>query len=264
MNDIGLGNGERPAGENARVLDAAEAEKKDAVAEEEVDPEFSNEFTGILTQVLNSELFYVYKVCTPNEAQLNSLRAAGKLEIARIAKEYGRLQAKNRNGNWAEWPNARERIGNVFVAILKEQLPEETVGNYQREMAARLDAQRAAARGMMMNVLDDRVYLSNEQAISLDQKLSEQWNDEWSRNLMVFSYPQYSPRPDASLLKDVLDEQQVKLLGDMRNYGRISFGWQTDLGLTGWQNLGINMNHALLDKWVQATEAESETDEAAQ
>ncbi|MCA9032226.1 MAG: hypothetical protein KDA66_15525 [Planctomycetaceae bacterium] len=263
LNDIGLGNDNRPAGENARILNEPEAVMKDEVAEE-VDPEFSNEFTPILTQVLNSELFFVYKVCRPSEAQLKSLRDAGKLEIARIAKEYGRLQANNRTGKWAEWPNARERICRVIASTLQDELPDEKFSNYQREVAARFDAQRTAARGMMLNLLDDRVFLTNNQADEIDQKIKEQWNDDWSRNLMVFSYPQYAPRPSPDSIKDALDEQQLKLISNERHFGNISFGWQTDLGLTGWQNMGVDINPALLDEWTETAEAEVETEEAVE
>lgn len=69
--------------------------------------------------------------------------------------------------------------------------------------------------------------------------MSRQRSWGWARNMQVYLYDEYAPMPDDNLLRPHLSERQQQILAGRTNYGRISFGWEQDLGLmTPWGDVG--------------------------
>lgn len=220
-------------GKNARVVGKLKREDPD-----KVDLAFRNEFTPTLLNVLAVELYYARKVCSLSDEQLATLRPVGLREVVYLSKEFAESQRQHQM-QYDKWPSARAEICSKLAEAIEKDFSAELAEKYESEVTARQAAQRTAARGMMLNVIDRKVALSPEQFAAVDQVIQENWIEGQDRNLMVFSYEDYAPRVKVELLKPHLREPQIQVLDVPNHYGNISFGWQVDLGLAPWENMGL-------------------------
>ena len=196
------------------------------------DPAMADQFTPILKKILNTEIHFVRKVCRPNKEQLEAIHAAGMAAIGNIAQECARLQQKNVHG---QWPDARKQVADALMKKVEEALPAETVARYKQEMAARAEGRKSAALGMMMVSLDRKLMFSPQQFEKARETVDKNWEDKWSRNLQVFGYDDYAPRPPQSVLGPLLNETQQEIWSQNQNYGQIYFGWEQEIG---WMSVG--------------------------
>ncbi|MBX3439042.1 MAG: hypothetical protein KF861_16245 [Planctomycetaceae bacterium] len=226
---------------------------------EDAPADFENQFTPLLNKLLSAELHFAHKVCQLNAEQVARLKEVGQVKVAAIAKTYG--QQRNQHQS-SEWPDARDLLTAAFQEQLDALLPAETAQRYREEMAARRLARDAAAREMILVLMDRRLSLTPEQYTQLDGAISGQRDASWSRNMQMFLYEEYAPMPDDSVVRPLLSDRQRDIWASRTNYGRISFGWEQDLGLmTPWGDLG---DIELELPAAQAEPANDATQEAAQ
>lgn len=208
----------------AAVQEAVEA------AEMAVDVNAGAEFKPTLRGVLGRELHLVRKVCRPNEEQFAQIRAAGLAEVDTVARQMGAAQQSGRP--FEQWPRPRQELSAALLAKVSELLPAEAAQAYRAEIEAREAAQRRAAQQMMFVIIDRRIMLLPDQYDPLAAALEKEWNDELSRNMQLYLYDEYLSLPETRVVAPVLNERQTKLYtARLNRQGRISFGWQRDLGL---------------------------------
>lgn len=188
--------------------------------------EGENEYTPHLKKLLGSELHFLRKVCGCDDAQLQVFRELGLLKVQELSGQYGKMQ----NRQSTEWPDARLVMTDAFIKKAQEILAEEVAQRYADEIQGRRSAQQDAALSMMITIADRKLALHSDQAARIREQLTGQWDSSWSRNMQVFLYDEYSPRPPDKVLNAVLNERQRNVMKATQNYGRISFGWEQDLG----------------------------------
>lgn len=188
--------------------------------------EGENQYTPLLKKLLGSELYYVRKVCGADDAQIEEFRRLGLTKVQQLAGQYAKMQ----NRQSTEWPDARILITDAFITKVAEVFPEETARKYADEVKARRAAQADAALSMMITIADRKLMLTAAQADKIREQTASAWDPAWSRTMQVYMYDEYSPRPPEKVLKAVLNERQHSVFSSGQNYGRISFGWEQDLG----------------------------------
>lgn len=188
--------------------------------------EGENQYTPLLKKLLGSELYYVRKVCGADDAQIEEFRRLGLTKVQQLAGQYAKMQ----NRQSTEWPDARVVITDAFMTKAAEVFPEEAARRYADEVKSRRAAQADAALSMMITITDRKLMLTAEQAEKIREQTASAWDPAWSRTMQVYMYDEYSPRPPEKVLKAVLNERQRTVFMSGQNYGRISFGWEQDLG----------------------------------
>ena len=83
----------------------------------------------------------------------------------------------------------------------------------------------------MVTILDRKLILSEDQVDEITEKTEQNWEADWDRNMQVYMYDEYSPSPPDSVLDKALNDRQKNVRRGTRNNGRISFGWEQDLGI---------------------------------
>ncbi len=217
----------RPAKKKPGVIDAAAAN---------VGAGFVNQYTPLLTKLMMAELHFAHKVCELDGQQLALLQKVGKAKVAVMAKTYENQQNQHQS---SEWPDAREALTDAFQEQIDALLPAEAAARYRSEVAARRQAKKDAAREMMVVLIDRKLSLTPDQYEHAGGVINEKWDPGWARNMQMFLYDQYAPLPDANVLSPVLTERQRTTWESRTNHGRISFGWERDLGLSSpWGEVG--------------------------
>ncbi len=201
-------------------------------AEMAVDVNAGAEFKPTLRGVLGSELHLVRKVCRPNEEQFAQIRAAGLAAVDAVARQMGAAQQSGRPIE--QWPRPRQELSAALLAKVSELLPAEAAQAYRAEIEAREAAQRRAGQQMMFVIIDRRLTLLPDQYEPLAAALDKAWDDGLSRNMQLYLYDEYLSLPETRVVAPVLNERQTRLYtAGMNRRGRISFGWEQDLGLDG-------------------------------
>lgn len=205
--------------------------------ERAVEANAGEEFKPALRGLLGRELHLVRKVCRPDETQFAQIRAAGLTAIDVLARQMASAQQAGRQTD--QWPRPRPELAAALLAKVSELLPAEAAEAYRAELEAREAAQRRAAQEMMLVVIDRKLTLLPDQYDPLAAALDKHWDESLSRNMQIYLYDQYLPLPDATTLAPVLNERQKKLYVVEGPRGRISFGWDQDLGLNA-SGLGVD------------------------
>ncbi|WP_437227467.1 hypothetical protein SH661x_000365 [Planctomicrobium sp. SH661] len=198
------------------------------------DPDLVNEFSPKLNQLLKAELYFVQKVCQPNAEQLTEFQKTGKAEIVSIAK----LMAQKQNQQHTEeFPQPRKLLTAAFVKKGTEILPPEAAKRYQDEIELRVKDRQETNASLMVSQIDRELHLTETQFQDIQAAVQKDWRPEWSRNVMVFFYPDHAPWPAFKTIRPYLDEKQQTLSQNNANRSTIFFGWESDLGLDGWVRL---------------------------
>jgi hypothetical protein len=208
----------------------AQPDAREKAVMEDVPADFENQFTPHLKKLLNAELHFARKVCGLDAEQFASLEKSGRLTIAAIAKTYGKQQNQHESH---QWPDAAEMLTKAFQKQLDALLPADVASRYREEVADRRRAKKESARDMMVMLIDRKLSLTPAQYEQVENTVDQNWDPTWSRNMQMYLYDDYAPMPGGDILKSVLTERQQQVWASRTNYGRISFGWEQDLGLVG-------------------------------
>lgn len=188
------------------------------------------EFKPALKGLLGRELHLIRKVCRPNAEQFAQFRMVGLAAVDVLARKFAAAQDSGLPVE--QWPRPRPELTAALLTKVRELLPAEAAAEYQAELEAREAAQRRAAQGMMLVIIDRKLTLLPDQFDPLAAALDKHWNDNLSRNMQIYLYDQYVPLPNVTTVAPVLNERQKKLYSaGLAGRGRISFGWEQDLNL---------------------------------
>ena len=205
----------------------------------DVDPNFVNVFTPLLTKVLTAELHFVKKVCDPDDQQFDRIHRAGRLAVAQTSKRYEELQKIRQSAS--QWPQPQRQIVVALELAIASTMSANVSERYRQEVEARHQAQLDASVGMMVVHIDSELLLTPDQYREISETLRGKWQDSWSRGPRLFMYPQYAYMPPANLLNPHLTERQRNVWSKRPNSTTVNFGWQMELGLQDWFGNGLEL-----------------------
>lgn len=226
------------------------------VLKKDVDPAFVNMYTPFVTKVLTSELHFVQKVCEPTDEEFDEIHRAGLLAVAATSKHYEELQKIRQAAG--QWPKPQVQITESLQEAIDKILTPEQAERYREEIAARVQAERDAAAGMVLVHIDEALLLTPKQHEQMGETIKEKWNTSWSSGPRLFMYPQYAQLPGTSIVGKHLTARQ-KAIWTQRssNNVSVSFGWQMELGLQDW------IGGAELEAFEKPSPAEPDADDAS-
>lgn len=205
----------------------------------DVDPDFVNVFTPLVTKVLMAELHFVKKVCNPDDQQFDQIHRAGRLAVAQTSKRYEELQKIRQSAS--QWPEPYRQIVDALRHAVAATMPVEVSERYGEEVEARHRARLDASVGMMVVHIDSELLLTPDQYQAISETLRERWQDSWSRGPRLFMYPQYAYMPSANVLNPHLTQRQRNVWSKRPNSTTVNFGWQMELGLQDWFGNGLEL-----------------------
>ncbi|MEZ6068100.1 MAG: hypothetical protein R3B90_20840 [Planctomycetaceae bacterium] len=179
-----------------------------------------------------AQLYFFKKVCQPTDEQYASARQAAFDEAHQLARDYARM-ARN-GGEFSTWPVAWERLADKLADEMRSQLPEETSQRYAAEIAARKQAKQIARQRMTIRAFDARATLLPEQYEPLREALAQDWGDRRGQSLQHFLYDEYLRLEIGDAAREVLSDEQERILSQENRNGTISFGWEQDMELQDW------------------------------
>jgi hypothetical protein len=108
----------------------------------------------------------------------------------------------------ANGPDSRKLVQQALQQKIAELVPAEVAERYRAELAARDQAQREAAREMMLLHIDRRLLLTAEQYDALAAAIDRNWNDAWTTNLEAYWHEAFAPMPPIDMLAPHLTASQ--------------------------------------------------------
>jgi hypothetical protein len=132
----------------------------------------------------------------------------------------------------ANIPDSRKLLQQALQQKIAEMVPAEVAERYRAELAGREQAQREAAREMMLLHIDRRVQLTAEQYDALAAAIDRNWNDAWTTNLEAYWHEALAPMPPMDVLRTHLTMQQEALwkerngphMGNVAGFGDMGMG----------------------------------------
>ncbi|MCA9053267.1 MAG: hypothetical protein KDA75_05485 [Planctomycetaceae bacterium] len=197
------------------------------------------QFRPLINRMAARELYFVEKVCQPDEAQMQRLKAAVVKAAGDLAMDYAKAEHAGRAPY--QWTAPRPFLANAIAAAAEGVLAPEALARYRQEVDAREQASQDAGQRMIVRVIDRRVTLHPDQYQPLLEAVARDWKTEEYHGTNYFQYEEYLQLPSAETLTPILDDRQEKALRQATNYGRIHFGWDQEFGFNGWNDNGIEL-----------------------
>ncbi len=227
----------------------ANGQEEEALVEElqaaQVRLEVAAEGKAALTFVrplVNVELSFIKRVCEPSVEQMKQIVwAATKAYLATgnlVQDENNNVRRfNNNNGVQLRGPNNEllsenpyGRVRRDALKYLKPILSQPQYETYVEEAKERDRFERATAIGLAIDMLDEKVGLTETQQSALTQTLMKDWQAidlQWILNYV--QNQQYLPPMPKDSLKKVLTPKQQKALDSFQQIS-ISFGWGNQFG----------------------------------
>lgn len=221
---VGREAGERVIVERGAVLMDGNAA---AVA---MDPQEDPEVLQYLQQVrpgLRSELHLVRQVCSLNDAEYRTISRAALLGVKKQVAELLAAQRKGRNGgNQLYMTDPRELVAKALGEAVTATLPADRADRYTQEVEARARDQKSITVRTLVAILDEELYLTDEQRPKLEAALTEKWDKKWVPSLEQLQYArQYFPKLPEAVIGPILSERQQKAWQGMQKNEGIMFGF---------------------------------------
>lgn len=202
--------------------------------------------------LVNAELSFVKRVCSPSSDQMKEIVHAAKAAYMQCSDlvANGPMNAQGRaNKGWIlRGPNNEQLKENPYLRVrrdahtyLKPILSPAQYQSYIQEATERDRFERETAIGLAIGMLDDRIGLTQTQYTQLTEVLLKEWKEidlQW-----IFHYisnNEYMPPIPKPSLNKVLTKKQQKMLDSVQSIS-ISFGW----------NNGFGANIVLKEEWLK-------------
>jgi hypothetical protein len=224
-----------------------------------LDRDAADVFLPRLQAVLTAELHFIKKVCGPDEQQFNNIQRAGQERILALARQYSEL--KRKRAKLGSWPPATEKVIDALADAVVENIPADAAETYRSEIAARLDARRAADASAVVIMIDRQVMLDPQQQQALFEALRDGWQPHWSNAYLSHTYSNYAVYPETEVLSPHLAELQQRLWIGRPRRRYASLMWQLHFrvydifGIKGLADFGLG-GFADPDANVDAVERE--------
>jgi hypothetical protein len=185
---------------------AAEPAPAPESAAEAVDIEADDEVAFPLKAILESELRFVQKVCSPTPGQMAALRAVGE----QSRKELARLLSQEPAAKVA-YLDPTGRITGALRRQAESLLPAEAVARYREELSARSTFNNEAAIRLLLVQLDQHLAFSTEQDDQAVERLRGRGLGKWEQSPWIINESGMSAWLPQSVLNPVLSAHQIRM-----------------------------------------------------
>lgn len=183
-----------------------------------------------LKPLVNVELSFIKRVCKPSDEQMSTIvKAANKafLKMNEIVQDQNGIRVVH-NVNAAvnvRGPNQERLTENPYVRIrddaakyLKPLLKKNQFENYLKESDARQQFERTVAIEIAVDLVDEKVILSDQQRKRLAEKLDTNWKSvDVQQMQMYLQNPQYVPALYFVALDAIFTKKQMVAWGSMKS-----------------------------------------------
>ncbi len=195
------------------------------------DPAVAKErFLQEMQSFVHLELGFAFRVCEWSDEEKNTIRTAVNershlLTDMLIAANGGQVNVSgdtivaHTSSGAVLNANPFVRIEELVTQVMKELAPPEKLAIYQTECKLRDQFRREAAVGIVMNVLDRKLSLTQQQYQSLHEKLMERWTK--AINISTENYqnnPEYAPQLPPNIMQKELDKDQRAIWQALSKY----------------------------------------------
>lgn len=194
--------------------------------------------------MLNGQLHLARAVCEPTPEQFEQLKIDGELALRAATKKCVEVQKKMQQGGFNfgrdPYPDPNSDIADGVADAVKKRLPADKAAKYQEEVDKRRAHIKRVGVLNLVSKLDRDLVLSREQRERLATVLSENWKQEWGRNLQMYmqdDYNQYPALPEAPIA-DLLTPSQAKVFKAMPKHNVMYWGWGSFVGGVGMIDVG--------------------------
>lgn len=225
---VGREAGERVIVERQAVLVDGNAA---AVA---MDPQEDPEVLQWLQQTrpwLRSELHLVRSICQLSDAEYRTISRATLVGLKKQVAELLAAQRKGQNGgNQLYMTDPREMVFKSLVEVVTANLPADRADRYKQEVETRDKEHKSIIIRSLVSILDEELYLTDEQRSKLEAALTEKWDKKWVPSPEHLQYArQYFPKLPESVVGPVLTERQQKAWQGMQKNEGIMFGFSSGM-----------------------------------
>jgi hypothetical protein len=211
--------------QDVQALIAVEAAAAPADANLQLEP-----YLAQYRPVVKTELSFANRVCkfTPEQ------RAAVIDDAKTWLKEYAAKQAKGQPaqnaGMWMQLGGVRAQhdasprrsLEDGVAEVVKKHVTEEQKAAYEKEFNERREFHVATVVENLVAVIDEKLYLSQEQREQMTADLKENWDDSWGLQLQHFTYmSNYLPNMPADRVVKHLNKEQTARWNGIQ---KVSFG----------------------------------------
>ena len=161
-----------------------------------------------LRELAQREIFFIKKVCQPNDEQLAKVIAEATGKVTDMQKMYLEL---SKEGNPAKWPKPQMLITDHLKKVVHDTFPPDVSDAYTRELDARRQANLTATASIVTNLIDSQVLLSHDEIEQLETDVSAL---ETTRNAtlpVAFFYRHMIPIPSVENMESLLTDRQLAL-----------------------------------------------------
>jgi len=168
--------------------------------------------------LLQTELYFLRKVCHPNKDQGKKLTAAGKNALEDAGQKMADVQGKMMRGQFAVfpgndvYPDPRKVIREGLTVAAKETLTPEQIATYQKELENRIAARKRTMVKYLVAKLDGELALTPDQRAKMVDALTDNWQDAWDQTVEMVMYGEnFLPVLPDHLVVNVLTDTQLKI-----------------------------------------------------
>lgn len=193
------------------------------VEAENEQPKGDKEAPECFRPLINIELSFVKRVCEPTDEQMDKIVAAAKeahKAMASVVTPQGAAMAFRAGGMMMFMGpqgermtvNPYHRVREDVAKLLEPLVSPEQYTKYVEEARLRDEYERDAAIGIVLDMIDSRLVLSEDQRKEIGQKLMNDWKEvdlQWLQNYR--NNPQYMPQMPDELISPTLTAAQKKL-----------------------------------------------------
>jgi hypothetical protein len=188
------------------------------------------QFLKEMESLVRLELGFAFRVCEWSDEEKFAIRAAVKEQSpsladmmigvngGRVAISGDTIVANTPSGAGLN-ANPYVRIEELVTKVMKELAPAEKLAQYQAECKLRDQFRREAAVGIVLNILDRKLALTQQQYQVLHEKLMVRWNKAINVSVEMYqNNPEYVPQLPAAVMQKELDQNQRTIWGTLSKY----------------------------------------------
>ena len=161
-----------------------------------------------LNELARREVFFVKKVCQPNEAQQQVISDSA-LEKAKEMEKMYLEYSKNRAP--ATWPRPEAVMLEHLQKIVAATFPSSISDTYKNELEARKKANLTATASIVTNLIDSQVLLAHDEIDALETRIVEFDTTQNATLPVAFFYKHMIPIPTAQNMESLLSKRQLDL-----------------------------------------------------
>lgn len=138
--------------------------------------------------LLASELGFIRAVCDVPVEHRARVKEAGEKSLDTSVKMLAEFQSRPNRGVPKDLPEPEKSLRTALHSALKEALPPEEYAKYETELNKRKEATKYATVNLIVNRLDQQLWLSSNQRDAITQQLLTEWQDSNENWLSITNY----------------------------------------------------------------------------